>query len=318
MSNLNLYNYYDKSLADINRDYLNAKKHKKAKKKDAPKSRKIFMVLFLVAAITVPIGVFLGKQLSDTALEVIHPKEAAKPDLRSTEEKLGYVKVQIFEFADDAPVSAKEAQAKQTQIKEEETEKIVAQKNKDDETNALIAARKEFIPSIGEPKKETEQKVVKEPKKENVEKKKVASKNESVKTVAPAATVAEKKYSILFEDIDSQQYGTVSSLASRYRIKSEIQDSINNSKIYWRVYRVNPNSTLIVGGKNVDIVKDFTNKDEAIAFAKEHNIQSVIKLEEEKNNIYTIRLCCSSLESAKEIAESSKIMNKTIKIIREK
>lgn len=315
MSNLNLYNYYDKSLADINREYLNSRKVRKTKAKETSKGKKVFLLMLLAIAITVPVGIFVGKQLSDTALEVILPKEPPKADLRSTEEKLGYVKVQIFEFADEAaPISVDEAKAKQAQIQQNEIEKNKSDKDEKEATEALIAARKEYIPKVEEEEKKLEEKQVAKADKP------VENKKENIKPPTPAtkATPVEKKYSILFEDIDNTQFDTINSLASEYRVTSEIKESIKNYNVYWRVYRLSPESKLVIGGKNVEKVRDFKDKEEAITFAKEHNIQSVIRLEEENNNIYTVSLCCISLDSAKKIAESSNIMNKTIKIIREK
>ncbi len=301
MRNLNLYNCYDKSLADINRDYLTSKNAKKEKNGAGGKSKSLALVLLAAVILAVPAGIYLGHKLSETTQETILAPAPPKPDLRSTEEKLGYVKVQIFEFADEAPeTAAAPAPAEKEQRPAEITAAAEKTAEKAPEKTAAKGAEKEKPRETPAPAK-------KEP----------APRTETAKAAVPAKA-AEKRYSVTFEGIDPKEYDTVNSLALKYKFTPEITDSSSISRTLWRVYRMEPSSKTVIGGKNVEKVKDFATKEEAVAYAKENNIQSVIRLEEEVDKTYALRLCCGDLESSKKLAEASNIRNKTIKIVREK
>ena len=302
MSNLNLYSYYDKSLADINKDYLNAKNAKKEKKQSKGKGKKLALIVFLSVALATVAGIILGKQLSKTALESVQTEAPAKPDLRSREEKLGYVKVQIFEFTDEAANTESYAKPVSEAVVpvEDKAKEDPIEKNEDKKPIQPAEQSKPVEDIAPAPKNKTPQKA------------------SAVATNQKATEKTVKKYSIVFENINTGEYNTVNSLAAKYKLVPEIKNYVNNPVSFWRVYRIEPTSKTVIGGKNVEKVQDFTDKNAAVAYAKEHNIQSVIRFEEEDNKIYTIKLCCTSLESAKKMAESSNIRNKTIKIIREK
>lgn len=286
MRNLNLYNYYDKSLAEINKDYLSLKDAKKSKSGKGSKGKHLALILLAVLVLSTSVGIYIFTKSSVTTQETVVPTVAQKPDLRSTEEKLGYIKVQIFEFADEAPETARP----NAPIKENLLQ------------NAEIPAPAEKAPETAKTK-ETPAPAKKE----------IASKAETTKTAAPV-----KKYSVTFEGIDPKEYDTVNSIALKYKFTPEITDSFSVSKAWWRVYRVEPSSKTVIGGKNVEKVKDFVTKEEAVAYARENNIQSVIRLEEETDKTYTLKLCCGDLDTSKKLAEDCNIRNKTIKIIREK
>lgn len=303
MRNLNLYNCYDKSLADINRDYLTFKNAKKEKSGAGGKSKSLAIVLLTAVILAVPAGIYLGHKLSETTQETILASAPPKPDLRSTEEKLGYVKVQIFEFADEAPGTAATPAPAPAEKEQRPTEiTAAAEKTVEKAPEKTVAKGAEK-----EKPKETSAPAKKEP----------APRTGTAKAAVPAKEV-EKRYSITFEGIDPKEYDTVNSLALKYKFTPEITDSSSISRILWRVYRMEPSSRTVIGGKNVEKVKDFATKEEAVAYAKENNIQSVIRLEEEVDKTYALRLCCGDLESSKKLAEASNIRNKTIKIIREK
>ena len=276
-------------MAEINKDYLSLKDAKKSKSGKGSKGKHLALVLLAVLVLSTAIGIYIFSKSSVTAQETVVPTVAQKPDLRSTEEKLGYVKVQIFEFADDAPETAQP----NAPIKENLLQK------------AEIPAPAEKAPETAKTK-ETPAPA----------KKDAPIKAETTKTAAPIAPA--KKYSVTFEGIDPKEYDTVNSIALKYKFTPEIMDSFSVSKAWWRVYRVEPSSKTIVGGKNVEKAKDFVTKEEAVAYARENNIQSVIRLEEETDKTYTLKLCCGDLDTSKKLAEDCNIRNKIIKIIREK
>ena len=97
MHNLNLYNYYDKSLADINREYLESLKYKPKKVSKKHFDRRHILAL----AITVLTGLGIANHLGVFDEPVVETVQAPPPvDTRTEEEKQGYVQIQIFEFAD--------------------------------------------------------------------------------------------------------------------------------------------------------------------------------------------------------------------------
>ncbi len=96
MHNLNLYSYYDKSLADVNREYLESLKHKPKR----VSRRKVNKKAALAAAITLATGLLIANYLGIFSEKVVEVVEAPPPpDTRTEEEKQGYVQIQIFEFA---------------------------------------------------------------------------------------------------------------------------------------------------------------------------------------------------------------------------
>ena len=97
MHNLNLYSYYDKSLADVNREYLESLKNKPKRVSRSKLNKKVA----LAAAITLATGLIIANYLGVFSEKVVEVVEAPPPvDTRTEEEKQGYVQIQIFEFAD--------------------------------------------------------------------------------------------------------------------------------------------------------------------------------------------------------------------------
>ena len=97
MHNLNLYSYYDKSLADVNREYLESLKNKPKRVSRSKLNKKVA----LAAAITLATGLIIANYLGVFSEKVVEVVETPPPvDTRTEEEKQGYVQIQIFEFAD--------------------------------------------------------------------------------------------------------------------------------------------------------------------------------------------------------------------------
>ena len=100
MSGLNLFDTYDKSLADVNRDYIEdilLTNRVYRRKIESNKPITIAISIFLMILSSVASIYYLW------STRVIPLKESKKPMVDSTsfEEDLGYVRVQLFEFADN-------------------------------------------------------------------------------------------------------------------------------------------------------------------------------------------------------------------------
>ena len=74
MSNLNLYNRSDKSLAETNRDYHKATKNNEEKTYYKGKNKKLTLIIVLFLMIISFGGIYFYNYFSNTELEVIHIK----------------------------------------------------------------------------------------------------------------------------------------------------------------------------------------------------------------------------------------------------
>lgn len=302
MHNLNLYSYYDKSLADVNREYLESLKNKPKRASRRKWDKKVA----LAAAITLATGLLIANYLGVFSEKVVEVVETPPPpDTRTEEEKQGYVQIQIFEFT-DTPVETitepaaqndnytgnviQTAQAENTSksagvINNKETEKNT-DKTKDSEKQA--AAKSAAV------KKE--------------------QKNTEKKAPAPAPVV--KKYSILFENIDEKQYNKVKELSDKNNTKLEVVDAYSNTYSIWKVYEKSDTGNEMFGTDKVNHIEDFLTQSDAVEYAKSRNLDALIKQIGITEKSYTVKLCCSELENAKKIAQNSNITDKIIKIVR--
>ena len=153
MHNLNLYNSYDKSLADLNREFLESAKFKNAKtKSNINWKKRIIISSSFLALSAIGFSIYLGV--------ISKPKVVVKPppppDLRSEEEKLGYVQIQIFEFDETAPsetinelVDEKEEIAKLDPNKNNNNQLLISQNdNLTDNTSNNIVANKNIKDAV--------------------------------------------------------------------------------------------------------------------------------------------------------------------------
>lgn len=101
MHNLNLYNSYDKSLADLNREYLENERNKPRKRSHVNWKKRFMMSVSFLTLSGVGFYVYLAVTNPNNKVTLEPPPP---PDIRSEEEKMGYVQIQIFEFDDTAPV----------------------------------------------------------------------------------------------------------------------------------------------------------------------------------------------------------------------
>lgn len=332
MQNLNLYNYYDKSLADINKDYLDALAASRAKVAPKKKSKGL-VAMFFILLMAAGGGYYYYQQKIEENFVKTHYAKPSGPDLRSSEEKLGYVKVQIFEFADEP--------AKTEQPKEPTYESALATKIK--EFASSNSPKTQERPTAYDEKKQLVDSVDKTGAKPAVKPQQTAApvaqnptetpKVKTPETIVPTApvkqtqTVAkatppvivnkEKIYSIVFENIDNAQYDFLRKAGSIFKAKYETVGSKPAQKTVWRLYRMNDDGDILVGDKKASFIKDFNDKEEAVRFAKDNKIQSIIRSEDVDNGLYSVRFCCMNLDNAKKFAETSNITNKTIRIIRE-
>lgn len=317
MQNLNLYNYYDKSLADINKNYLETTSSGKIVKKKSGHGKTIAALLFAVILIS---GGYYGYE-NFINVKPERPKYAKLegPDLRSTEEKLGYVKVQIFEFADEP--------ATQDVVKEEKYESTLAAKIrefsksetlKNEKRPTAYDEKKKIVDSVN--KTQTANKTNIPPQAPKAEtgtpaKNIAATVATSPKTGTPVTKV--KTYAVVFEDISKDEYDFLKKAGPLFKMNSELLDEQPKMVTVWRLYRMNDKGGILIGGKNADFIQDFNNKETAIKFAKDNDIQAIIRPEQVNNGTYSVKFCCSNIENSKKFAENSNIGNKTIKIIRE-
>lgn len=282
MHNLNLYNYYDKSLADINKEYLESLKYKptKAAKKRFDKRHALALAIILLTGLGIAnyLGVF-----SEPVVEVV---QAPPPiDTRTEEEKLGYVQIQIFEFTDTPVETLKEETASidNTKLKE-----IGSQ-----------LERKQNVQPVVEPVKPA-----------------------VVKKAPPPATqkqpVIKKEYAILFENISEEQFNKVKELSNKSQNKYSVLDTYSNTYTVWKVYEKNDAGSDVVDNVRVNHMEDFLTQDDATEYARKRNLQSLIKQINVTEKTYNIKVCCTNIDNAKKIAQNSNITDRTIKIIREK
>lgn len=329
MQNLNLYNYYDKSLADINKDYLEA--IGALRLKAAPRKGKGGLVALFLAVILVAGGgggYFYYRQKADENFVKAHYAKPSGPDLRSSEEKLGYVKVQIFEFADepvktDKPTEEKYESALAAKIKSFATSAGAPQQERptayDEKKQLVDSIDKIGSQQIPTPRTETASKPP-APTTFKIPEAPALKTNKEPTIVAkatPPVVIKEKTYAIIFEDVNKNQYDFLQKAGSVFRVKAETVDSKPATKTIWRLYRMDNYGDVMVGDKKANFIKDFNDKEEAIRFAKDNKIQSIIRSEDVDSGVYSARFCCTTLDNAKKFAETSNITNKTIRIIRE-
>lgn len=289
MHNLNLYNYYDKSLADINKESLESLKYKPKTQSKGGVDRRHFLALAIILLTGLGIANYLG--IFDEP--IVETVQAPPPvDTRTEEEKQGYVQIQIFEF-DDAPVetiSEPVAQNDNKAIKSIDN-KSIAMNNSD------------TVDKVNSDKQKKEQSAVDKPKAE--------------KSKAPAPAVI-RKYAVLFEHISEKQYDKVKELSSKNKTKLEIVDTYSNTFSVWKLYEKNESGRQTIDGIPVTHVEDFLTQEDAVDFASKRNMQAVVRHVEVDEKSYTVRLCCTSLDKAKNIAQRSNITDRIIKIMREK
>ena len=302
MHNLNLYSYYDKSLADVNREYLESLKNKPKRVSRRRWDKKVA----LAAAITLATGLLIANYLGVFSEKVVEVVEApSPPDTRTEEEKQGYVQIQIFEFA-DTPVETITEPAAQN---DNYTGKVIqTAQTANTAKSAGIINNKETEKNTDKTKDSEKQAAAKSAavKKEQ--------KNTEKKAPAPAPVV--KKYSILFENIDEKQYNKVKELSDKNNTKLEVVDAYSNTYSIWKVYEKSDTGNEMFGTDKVNHIEDFLTQSDAVEYAKSRNLDALIKQVGITEKSYTVKLCCSELESAKKIAQNSNITDKIIKIIR--
>ena len=307
MHNLNLYSYYDKSLADINKEYLESLKNKPKR----VSRKRIDKKVALAAAITLVTGLLIANYLGVFSEKVVEVVEAPPPvDTRTEEEKQGYVQIQIFEFADTPVETIKEPAVQDNNtIPADNTVKQIAQNN--------IPAKVSPVNIYKETEKTTDNKKVDENKKQEVKKEKPVTKplkqeNEKKQAAAPVI----KTYSILFENIDEKQYNKVKEISEQNNTKLEVVDAYSNTYSVWKVYEKSDTGSEMFGDNKVNHIEDFLTQNDAVEYAKNRNIDALIKQVGITEKTYTIKLCCSELEQAKQIAQKSNITDRIIKIVR--
>ena len=301
MHNLNLYSYYDKSLADVNREYLESLKNKPKRVSRSKLNKKVA----LAAAITLATGLIIANYLGVFSEKVVEVVEAPPPvDTRTEEEKQGYVQIQIFEFA-DTPV---------------ETITEPATQNDNDTGKVIQTAKAENIakPAVNnskEAEKNTDK--TKEIEKQTAAKSAAVKKEQknTEKKVPPPAPVI-KKYSILFENIDEKQYNKVKELSEKNNTRLEVVDAYSNTYSIWKVYEKSDTGNEMFGTDKVNHIEDFLTQSDAVEYAKSRNLDALIKQVGITEKSYTVKLCCSELDNAKKIAKNSNITDKIIKIVR--
>lgn len=298
MHNLNLYKYYDKSLAEVNKEYLYALKNKPVHKTQKSNNR----IYALAASILLAAGLIIVNYtgvFEEKPVEVV--TAPPPPDLRTEEEKQGYVQIQIFEFADTPVETITEEAAKDDESLEKE--KTVTADNKD--------------------KKETASNEVKRTETKTAVKKDVAKAGSTVKTAESrkvsrkaAAPLVHKQYTILFENIDERQQNRIKELSDKYNVKLKIIDAYSNTYSVWKVYERTKDGNAVVAGERVTHVEDFLTREDATEYAAKRNLNAIVQQVGVTEKTYNTELCCTDLEMAKEIAKNSRILDRIIKVIR--
>ena len=301
MHNLNLYSYYDKSLADVNREYLESLKNKPKRVSRSKLNKKVA----LAAAITLATGLIIANYLGVFSEKVVEVVETPPPvDTRTEEEKQGYVQIQIFEFA-DTPVETITEPATQN---DNYTGKVI-------QTAKAENIAKPAVNNSKEAEKNTDK--TKEIEKQTAAKSaalKKEQKNTEKKAPPPAPVI--KKYSILFENIDEKQYNKVKELSEKNNTRLEVVDAYSNTYSIWKVYEKSDTGNEMFGTDKVNHIEDFLTQSDAVEYAKSRNLDALIKQVGITEKSYTVKLCCSELDNAKKIAKNSNITDKIIKIVR--
>ena len=281
MHNLNLYNYYDKSLADINREYLESLKYKPKKKTKSRFDRRHFLALAIVLLTGLGVANYL-------------------------EEIQGYVQIQIFEFA-DTPTETITEPAVQNDSK---TIKSI------DNNSIALNNTSSTVSTVD--KVNINQTDKKETKKKEKKESTAVTKPKEQKKAAPPAPVVVKEYAILFENINENQYNKIKELSSKNNTKLEVVDAYSNTYSVWKVYEKDDIGSQVVDGTSVTHLEDFLTQEDAVEYAAKRNIQALIKQVGITEKSYNIRLCCTDIDKAKNIAQSSNITDRIIKIVRKK
>lgn len=301
MHNLNLYSYYDKSLADVNREYLESLKNKPKRASRRKWDKKVA----LAAAITIATGLLIANYLGVFSEKVVEVVEAPPPpDTRTEEEKQGYVQIQIFEFADTPVETIKEPAAKNDNY----TGKVIQAQAENTVTSAGVINNKETEKNTDKTKDSEKQTAAKSAG--------VKKEQKTTEKKAPAPAPVVKKYSILFENIDEKQYNKVKYLSDKNNTKLEVVDEYSNTYSIWKVYEKSDTGNEMFGTDKVNHIEDFLTQNDAVEYAKSRNLDALIKQVGITEKSYTVKLCCSELENAKKITQNSNITDKIIKIVR--
>lgn len=301
MHNLNLYSYYDKSLADVNREYLESleKKPKRVSKRKWDKK------VALAAAITLVTGLLIANYLGVFSKKIVEVVEAPPPpDTRTEEEKQGYVQIQIFEFTDIPVETITEPAAQNNNY----TSKIMQTAHAENTAKPADVIHKETEKNTDKTKDSQKQTAAKSTA--------VKKEQKNIEKTAPAPAPVIKKYSVLFENIDEKQYNKVKEVSDKNNTKLEMVDAYSNTYSIWKVYEKSDTGNEIFGTDKVTHIEDFLTQNDAVEYAKSRNLDALIKQVGITEKSYTIKLCCSELENAKKIAQSSNITDKIIKIVR--
>lgn len=301
MHNLNLYSYYDKSLADVNREYLESLKNKPKRVSRSKLNKKVA----LAAAITLATGLIIANYLGVFSEKVVEVVETPPPvDTRTEEEKQGYVQIQIFEFA-DTPVETITEPATQN---DNYTGKVI-------QTAKAENIAKPAVNNSKEAEKNTDK--TKEIEKQTAAKSAAVKKEQkNTEKKAPPPVPVIKKYSILFENIDEKQYNKVKELSEKNNTRLEVVDAYSNTYSIWKVYEKSDTGNEMFGTDKVNHIEDFLTQSDAVEYAKSRNLDALIKQVGITEKSYTVKLCCSELDNAKKIAQNSNITDKIIKIVR--
>ncbi len=311
--NLNLLANYEKSLADINRELAERMKKEAVVVKKKSNKALIVALLALLTMVGVFAYLFFYYFINISGQSIESEFDALNENMQSTEETLGYVSVQIFEFADETDTLA-DNKTLIAPIKDVAPEKVAQEIKRDN----AYTDKKEMLKTINGSEV---QDAKPEPKKEPV----VAAKPVPKPTPKPAPAVkpvpakpAEKQYYLLFENINSEEYNRIKKINLNFNLTDNIIDVSGDVSVMWRVYEITPDGDITLSGNKVKYVSEFTDKNEAVDYAKQNDIQSVIRAEDVDNRIYTIKLSQTTIEKAKEFAVSTDIKDKVIKIVRTK
>lgn len=357
MSNLNLFDTYDKSLADINKDYLDGLIISPDKKTQLSKNKPSTIVVSIILMILSSVGSIY--YLLSNQIIPLRDIEKTAVDSRDYDEKRGFVRVQLFEFTDNdtlavvenihlqdnrsetllagAPESSKLADVidstpqRDTAYKQskgrvsalpDEFEGIIPTNLENITTQPLLAGKDNKISNY---KKANEQELLDQAMaQENLLINQARARREA-QHQAELLKRAESftrpiLYSILFEDISKTQFNRVNNiLTSKNIIPEDITEVISTP--IWRVYVFdNEDGDVIINSDNYRKLGEFnTELDAKVFFTKVvEQTEVIIKKEFVLSKEYNILACCTDLELAKTIATQTSITDKVVKIIRNK
>ncbi len=308
---LNLLAHYDKTLAEINRELAESIiKEVIVVKKKGNKAVTVALFASLVVISTFAY-IFFSYFVNISGQSINTGASLPNDSMLSSEEKLGYVSVQIFEFADETAILSEDKSltvAINDKSVVSEAEPIVRDNVYTDKEKSLGAIS--AIPTT-----------ITEPPKVAV----APAKPAPVKKPAPVAVkppvvaqVADKQYYLLFEGLNSNEYENIKKINLNFNLSNNIIDIAGVVNVVWRVYEITPDGDIVLNDNKVKYVNEFNDKEDAINFAKTNSIQSVIRSEELDNRIYTVKLSHTTLDDAKKFAVATDIKDKVIKIVRAK